>query len=137
MKTILKILMAVILFTAAAYPQIKYIDPDKATGEQIINITPATPLPVTDASSNSYAASKTSGSVDTITFSFTTKKIFIVNDASESDTLYFSTNVLFPAANTRKYLTGEWRELNLAVTKCYVKFNYNGTSGKSYRIEAQ
>jgi hypothetical protein len=114
-----------------------FIDPNQPDNNQVVNVTPATGMPVNDASVNSFAINGFSGSIDTITFGFTTKKIFIVNDASETDTLYISTDASFPIMNTRKYFFNEWRELSVAWQKCFIKFNYTGSLGRSYRFEAQ
>jgi hypothetical protein len=78
--------------------------------------------------------STTSVKVDSL--GFTPLSIFIKNDATATDTLYFSNSSLFPSKTTYKLIGTESMNIPVAWNIVYVKFGYIPVAAKAYRLYA-
>lgn len=89
------------------------------------------------SSTNNYAKEHTTvAAADSAVFGFTTKYVTFINDGATTDTLYVSSDPLFPATNTIKRVGSEGFTKPYGVTKLYFKVGATPQASKKIRIEA-
>ena len=99
----------------------------------------ANPMPMKQqGSALYYTVNDTCDSVQVYTPGFISNVVTLNNNATSSDTLYFSTVSTFLKTKTIKRIGGTNFKKNISASTFYIKYGYLGTTtGKAYQLEIE